>query len=141
MRSIIVVVLSSWVAFVCEVSVWADEKTVLLHQRIEIPAAFTTTSGNHAFGGDIRIGDLSGDGSCDFLVYRSSQGGDIRSHAGGIKPCYIAAFDIVLNLTANASEKPIVWNLRLGEVPGEVKSLPPESDRTTDDDKLSRVVG
>ncbi len=38
--------------------------------------------------------------------------------------------------TLQADETPIVWNLWPGEPPGEVATLPPESDRTSDTDKL-----
>ena len=90
----IVVIFSICVSLAHGALVWADEGTVLHYRKIEVPAAFLATSGSHVFGGDIRIGDLSGNGACDFLVYRSAQGGEIRSHDGGIKPCYLAAFDI-----------------------------------------------
>lgn len=94
MKSILVVIWSLLVAFVCGFSAWAEEGAVFRYRQIDIPSAFIATSGDHAFGGDIRIGDLSGTGVCDFVVYRSSQGGDVRKNDGGIKPCYIAAFDI-----------------------------------------------
>lgn len=72
----------------------ADYQEVWLHRQIDIPGEFLTRDGTSAFGGDIRIGDVSGDGICDFVVYRSAQGGESRQHQGGIKPCFIAAFDI-----------------------------------------------
>ena len=72
----------------------ADYQEVRLYRQIDIPAEFLIRDGISAFGGDIRIGDVSGDGICDFVVYRSAQGGEARQHQGGIKPCYIAAFDI-----------------------------------------------
>lgn len=90
----LVLVASLWVAFVSGAFSWAEDGPVLQYREIEIPEVFLARSGDHVFGGDIRIGDLSGNGVCDFLVYRSAQGGEIRSHDGGIKPCYIAAFDI-----------------------------------------------
>jgi acetyl esterase/lipase len=37
---------------------------------------------------------------------------------------------------ALSAADPITWNLWPGEAPGEIVTLPPESDRTTDDDKL-----
>jgi acetyl esterase/lipase len=35
-----------------------------------------------------------------------------------------------------SAAEPVTWNLWPGEAPGEIETLPPESDRTTDDDKL-----
>ena len=52
-----------------------------LYQRVAIPAAFL----NETWGGDIRIGDLTGDGNVDFLVYKS---------LGGIHPCFLGAFTL-----------------------------------------------
>lgn len=52
-----------------------------LYQRVPIPAAFL----NETWGGDIRIGDLTGDGNVDFLVYKS---------LGGIHPCFLGAFTL-----------------------------------------------
>jgi acetyl esterase/lipase len=37
---------------------------------------------------------------------------------------------------ALSAADPIIWNLWPSEAPGEIVTLPPESDRTTDDDKL-----
>ncbi len=60
----------------------------ILYKKIQIPTAFLTDAMVEdrllQFGGDIRIGDLSGDGQADFLVYRSAD--------GGMKPCFIGAF-------------------------------------------------
>lgn len=62
----------------------------LLHRSIPIPEAFltTTTIDGHAltYGGDVRIGDLTGDGQVDFLVFRSVD--------EGMKPCFLGAFDL-----------------------------------------------
>ena len=44
------------------------------------------------FGGDIRIGDLGGDGDCDFLVYRNEDRGPGGPAVGGYKPCFLGAF-------------------------------------------------
>lgn len=52
-----------------------------LYQRVPIPEAFL----NETWGGDIRIGDLTGDGNVDFLVYKS---------LGGIHPCFLGAFTL-----------------------------------------------
>ena len=60
----------------------------ILYRKIQIPRVLLTGSriGNQElqFGGDLRVGDLSGDGRADLLVYRSAQ--------GGMKPCFIGAF-------------------------------------------------
>jgi hypothetical protein len=61
----------------------------ILYRKVDVPEAFladrTAGGAGGRFGGDIRIGDLDGDGRADFLVYRSS--------AGGMKPCFLGAFD------------------------------------------------
>jgi acetyl esterase/lipase len=48
------------------------------------------------------------------------------------------SFLLILFVSANAlsAPEPITWNLWPGEAPGEVKYLPPESDRTKGSDKL-----
>jgi len=46
-------------------------------------------SSAHRYAGDIRVGDLTGSGSLDFVVYRSV---DIAHDEGGMKPCFLAAF-------------------------------------------------
>ena len=63
--------------------------TPILYKRIEIPAALRTNRDGLEFGGDIRLGDLNGDGVADFLVYRSV---DNAHDGGGMKPCFMAAF-------------------------------------------------
>jgi len=68
--------------------------SVVLYRQVAVPADFLATRDGVAFGGDIRIGDLTGDGRCDFLVYRCNHGAPSGPHMGGIKPCYLAAFDI-----------------------------------------------
>jgi hypothetical protein len=40
---------------------------------------------DEGFAGDIRIGDLDGDGNIEFILFRSTD--------GGMKPCFIGAFD------------------------------------------------
>jgi hypothetical protein len=65
----------------------------LLYKRITIPEellAQTTYDGNRwVYGGDIRIGDLTGDGCADFALYRSL---DDAHDGGGLKPCFLGAF-------------------------------------------------
>ena len=56
-----------------------------LYRRVTIPDAFLNETDGKAWGGDIRIGDLTGDGTVDFLVYKS---------LGGIHPCFIGAFTL-----------------------------------------------
>ncbi len=57
-----------------------------LYRRIEIPSRLLQRSedGGHLFGGDVRMGDLTGDGQVDFVVFRSA--------APGIKTCFLGAF-------------------------------------------------
>ena len=57
----------------------------LLYKKIPIPEAFITEDENGRWGGDIRIGDLTGNGVVDFLVYKS---------LGGMKPCFLGAFTL-----------------------------------------------
>ena len=65
-----------------------------LYRRIPIPKAFLVTEDTHTFGGDVRIGDLNGDGRCDFLVYRSNHSGPSGPAIGGFKPCFFGAFEM-----------------------------------------------
>ena len=53
----------------------------LLYKKVALPDEFLR---EHT-GGDIRIGDLTGDGQVDFLVYNA---------LGGIKPCFLGAFSL-----------------------------------------------
>jgi hypothetical protein len=69
-------------------------RDALLYRNLPVPAAFLITRNNHTFGGDIRIGDLNGDGRCDFLVYRCNHGAPGGAHQGGVKPCFLGAFDM-----------------------------------------------
>lgn len=56
-----------------------------LYQRVAIPDAFLNKTAGRSWGGDIRIGDLTGNGTVDFLVYKS---------LGGIHPCFLGAFTL-----------------------------------------------
>ena len=66
----------------------------LLYRKLAIPKQFLITRKGHTFGGDIRIGDLNGDGRCDFLVYRCNHGAPRGAHMGGMKPTFLGAFDL-----------------------------------------------
>ena len=61
----------------------------VLIKRTPIPRPFRspdpTTDGRTAYGGDVRVGDLTGDGRPDFVVFQS---------LGGLKPTFVAAFTI-----------------------------------------------
>ena len=72
----------------------ADEPAAILYRRMAIPDTLLTTEDGHSFGGDLRIGDLDGDGRCDFLVYRSDDRGPGGPAVGGFKPCFLGAFDL-----------------------------------------------
>ena len=72
----------------------ATREDAQLYQKLPIPEEFLATSDGHTFGGDVRIGDLDGDGRCDFLVYRCNHGAPTGAHVGGIKPTFIGAFDL-----------------------------------------------
>ena len=58
----------------------------LLYSKVALPPAFTRPDASgRRIGGDLRIGDLTGDGQADFLVYNA---------LGGIKPCFLGAFSL-----------------------------------------------
>ena len=58
----------------------------LLYRKVTLPPAFTRPDASgRRIGGDLRIGDLTGDGQADFLVYNA---------LGGIKPCFLGAFSL-----------------------------------------------
>ena len=56
-----------------------------LYKQVAIPDAFLNETDGTTWGGDIRIGDLTGNGTVDFLVYKS---------LGGIHPCFLGAFTL-----------------------------------------------
>ena len=60
-------------------------QTAHLYKRVAIPEEFLNVTDGNPWGGDIRIGDLTGDGYVDFLVYKS---------LGGIHPCFLGAFTL-----------------------------------------------
>jgi len=53
-----------------------------LWRTIKVPENLLVEKG---FAGDMRIGDLNSDGNIEFVLFRSSD--------GGMKPCFIGAFD------------------------------------------------
>jgi hypothetical protein len=62
--------------------------TPVLYQKITIPKPLQTQSADLVYGGDIRIGDFTGNGQVDFLVYRAAEG----NRQGATKPCFLGAF-------------------------------------------------
>ena len=54
-----------------------------LRRKIEVPKSLLAYKG---FAGDMRIGDINGDGNIEFILFRST--------GGGMKPCFIGAFDL-----------------------------------------------
>ena len=62
--------------------------------KVAVPEPFRITRDGHTFGGDVRIGDLTGNGRCEFLVYRCNHGAPRGAHMGGMKPCFLGAFTI-----------------------------------------------
>ncbi len=66
----------------------------LLYRKVPVPKPFLVTKAGVTFGGDLRIGDLNGDGKCDLLVYRCNHGAPSGAHQGGLKPTFLGAFDL-----------------------------------------------
>ena len=66
----------------------------ILFRRVEVPGRLTTTEtvegARLTYGGDVRIGDLTGDGQVDFVVFRNVP--------NTTKPSYLAAFAIDGNI-------------------------------------------
>ena len=79
---------------ICQPLFAAERGEPLLWRRIDVPETLLTTRDGVKFGGDVRIGDLDGDGRCDFLVYRCDHGAPSGAHMGGMKPVFLGAFDI-----------------------------------------------
>jgi len=82
----------------------------VLHSKLELPPELLATKiveGRElVFGGDLRIGDLTGDGRADLLVYRSV---DNAHDGGGMKPCFLGAFSMdgeVLWTVGEAGDQP-----------------------------------
>ena len=65
----------------------ANAELPLLYRRVTVPSELHRPHPDGPYAGDIRIGDLTGDGRVDFLVFRSAE--------RGMKPCFLGAFDLV----------------------------------------------
>ena len=63
--------------------VFPKEGSPCLWRRVEVPKDLLSEGG---WAGDLRIGDLDGDGQVDFLVFRSAD--------EGMKPCFLGAFSL-----------------------------------------------
>ena len=79
------------ILFLLQVSVLkAGEANPALFAHIPVPPSLLQIAviGNDTlhYGGDVRVGDLNGNGKMDFLVYRSA--------GNGMKPCFLAAFTV-----------------------------------------------
>ncbi len=72
----------------------SPREDALLYRKLALPDEFLVTRKGHVFGGDLRIGDLNGDGRCDFLVYRCNHGAPNGAHMGGMKPTFLGAFEL-----------------------------------------------
>lgn len=57
-----------------------NDNQTILYNKVSIPKSMLSKDG---YMGDLRIGDLNGDGEVDFVNF--------RSEANGIKPCFIGA--------------------------------------------------
>jgi len=103
-----------------------DSGDAILYKKIQIPTEFLRTNGTLTFGGDIRMGDLTGNGQVDFLVYRSE---DDAHDGGGMKPCFWGAF---------SADGTAIWQRGQG---GEQPSRPgPVAIFDLDQDGTSEVI-
>ena len=73
----------------------------ILYKKVNIPeqllGTMTTRNGKRIrFGGDVRIGDLTGNGRADLLVFRSVD--------GGMKPSFLGAFTLDGNILWTVGE-------------------------------------
>ena len=92
LRTILFVSLTFLVASAACKRIIPDKHLDVVCKVVALPKSFLTEGPEGiVFGGDIRVGDLSGNGVVDFLVYRSQD--DV--HDGrGMKPCFLGAFDV-----------------------------------------------
>jgi len=56
--------------------------------RVPVPEIFLASGPEGQYGGDIRMGDLDGDGAVEFLVYRCADVADPEEE-DALKPCFI----------------------------------------------------
>ena len=97
-----------------------EEGRPLLYRKIPVPDPLVS-QGEEACGGDLRIGDLTGNGRCDFLVFRNAR--------AGTKPCFLGAFTI---------DGEVLWQVGAG---GEVPMRPgPVAIHDIDGDGQTEVV-
>lgn len=125
---------SQWIGSLCVVSYLlfgcvdsAIEESGIHATKIDIPETLLVEGPEgDLFGGDIRIGDLTGDGKVEFLVYRSE---DDAHDGGGMKPCFMGAFN---------EEGKVVWKQGKG---GRQPSRPgPVAIHDIDGDGESEVI-
>ena len=98
------------------------EASPLARVRVPDPLASKDATGRR-YGGDIRIGDLTGDGLVDFVVYRS---------LAGMKPSFLGAFDL-------RGEPLWSYESRWNDYPRHAAYIPSVGD--LDGDGLDEVVG
>ena len=115
-----------------------------LYRRIQIPDEFLTDAEVEGevlrFGGDVRIGDLSGAGRAEFLVFRST--------GGGMKPCFLGAFTMEGEVLWQAGEEgeqplrpgPVTIHDIDGDGASEVVCFFRESEREPAQDSMENVV-
>ncbi len=103
----------------------AEPGTPILWKKVPIPADLLATAKHNGqtlrYGGDVRIGDLTGDGQADFVVFRSA--------AGGMKPCFLGAFTM---------DGKVLW--RAGEGGGQPARPGPVAIHDIDGDGRAEVI-
>jgi len=103
----------------------APRGTPLLYRRIDVPTPLLARADHKGrtllYGGDVRIGDLTGNGQPDFVVFRSAE--------GGMKPCFLAAF---------ALDGTVLW--QAGEGGGQPARPGPVAIHDIDGDGVVEVV-
>ncbi len=74
-----------------------------LYKKIDIPSALVAHTDGLTYGGDIRVGDLTNNGTADFLMYRAARG----NKEGATKPCFLGAF---------TSKGEVIWQVGDGGI-------------------------